>query len=178
MCSTTINLLNHSIDIVLFLGSLLPVVKTDHEVTCRGTLAEHHTITGSSRICLDLRDVSDARINLSHHLLGLCDIGSRRSSYVHIDRTHILLRYETGLGCVHKIYKSAAGNDKHNQCQPFALEHKQHDMLIFIHELSESCIKSIVESCREAHLLTFFRFLVRSHDQCTEGRGEGKRIKE
>ena len=140
------NLGDHGIDMVFLSLTLFPVMQTDSEVSCRRALSEHLSVTCGSCVCLDLRDGIYPSVNFSHDFFCLCDIRSRRSTYVHVDRTHILFRNETCLCRGHHIVQTAAGSKQENDCQPFALEHEQHDMLVFVDQLSESCVKSLVEA--------------------------------
>ena len=46
--SPCVHFLNYRVNVVFFAGSFIPVLQSDHEVTRRRTLAEHHSPSGGS----------------------------------------------------------------------------------------------------------------------------------
>ena len=153
-------------------------MKPDHEVTGRRALTEHHTEAGGSGISLDLRNCTYPFVDFFHNLVGLSDVGSRRSTYVDVDRTHVLLRHETGLGCAHEVVKTSAGDYKQDGGEPSALEYEKDQVLVFIYNRMESGVERVVEPCRETCLFSRFDCFVRRHDKGAQGRGESERVQQ
>ena len=55
----------------------------------------------------------------------------RRSAHIDIDRSHVLLRYETCLGRVHEVHEASACHDKKYEGKPSALEHEDDYLAVF-----------------------------------------------
>ena len=101
-------LVDDGLDVISLFRALVPGMQTDSKHTARRTHTAQHAHTCGLCTYLDLRNVADFTVYFLHDSGGLLQIGAGRRLNVNIDRTHILVRDQSGFRRLHQIYQPAA----------------------------------------------------------------------
>ena len=162
-----------STDVVLLVGTFVPVLQLDDEHTSAGGLSAHHTVARHVRITLNLRYVLDAGLHLFHRLHGLREAASGRRGDIDKHSTHVLVGDETCLRVVHQHGQQSDGSHHTYPNEPLATEEPHHAALVAQHEPVERSLESMVETTGEAEFLSRGKIHMGCHEQgaqCRTGR--------
>ena len=169
-----IDLADHGIHGIGFVGTLRPVFQFDDTHTVGVTLPGDHTVTGYLLEVADLGNPLQSLAYLSHDFVGFGERAARSRRYVDHDRTLVLVGHQTGFCAVHQQNQADHCQTQRCPSEPFMFDEEHDAALVFLEHGTESRIVSLAEPGREVVLHVAVFIDVWLEQQGAERRGKSQ----
>ena len=167
-----IDLADHGIHGIGFVGTLRPVFQFDDTHTVGVTLPGDHTVTGYLLEVADLGNPLQSLAYLSHDFVGFGERTARSRRYVDHDRTLVLVGHQTRLGRVHQQDERRNGDGEGGPHQPLVLDEEHHAVLVLVYQCREDRVEGLAEACGEVVLHLAVLIQIGLQQQGAESRRE------